>query len=86
MANVKVSKKQVSSNRDTEKTVESRSLMEVPKLYSRFEKTGFVTTEPSVVDRLFAEKIYATLKRGEYIEYTYTPEDTDRIKAVLWMK
>lgn len=83
MANVKVTTKKVVSNRQPEQKVEARSGMPAPKIGSRFEKTGFVTTDPAVVETLFANKIYSTIKRGDYLEYTYAEDLSDTIKEIL---
>ena len=56
---------------------------EAPDPVSSPAETPFSTTDPAVVQRLSAQKIYPSHGTGSPMVHTYRLEDADRIREIL---
>ena len=60
-----------------------RTLQPKPGMWSKVVEGVFLTTDPSVVERLFARNIRASCRRGTEVVYGYPAAQTAEIQAAL---
>ena len=71
------------TEKDVEKEIPARTLQPKPGMWSKVVEGAFLTTDPTVVDRLFARNIKASCRRGTEVIYAYPAAQTAEIQDVL---